>query len=112
MKTGTKRLMDELRQQQWHLSKRVQVADILLMLSLATGLAWWIFSVEQHALQNSEAISTHEVVMEVELRNLKARDVQLNEQINGQQAQIMELLHRIDDKLDRHLERSHNSEAR
>lgn len=97
-------IMDDLKQQEWHLSKRVQVADIIGMVLIAATLAAWIFSIEKEVDINGGRIDRHEAVMAVEIKNLKEQDAQIRAEIDEHFEAILVQLRRIEDKLDRHTE--------
>lgn len=99
-----KAIMDDLRQQHWHLSKRVQVADIVGMVVIAATLAAWIFSIDKDVNENGKRIDQHEAVTAVEIKNLKEQDAQIRLEIDKHFEEIMIQLRRIEDKLDRHTE--------
>lgn len=99
-----KAIMDDLKQQHWVLSKRIQVADIVGMIVIAATLAAWIFSIEKDVNENGKRIDQHEAVTAVEIKNLKEQDAQIRSEIDEHFEAILIQLRRIEDKLDRHTE--------
>lgn len=102
-----KAIMDDLKLQHWHLSKRVQIADIVGMVVIAVTLAYWIFGIEKEVDLNGSRIDRHEAIMAVEIKNLKEQDAQIRLEIDEHFEAILIQLRRIEDKLDRHTE-GHN----
>jgi hypothetical protein len=110
-----KQIMDEFKQEHWHLSKRFQVADMLTMLALAAGFAYYLNTVDARTALNSNQIKAGDSAMAAqiialeartaaELQNLKERDIEIRKEMNRHQDQVIGMLKDIQTKVDRHQE--------
>lgn len=110
-----KRIMDEFKQEHWHLSKRFQVADMLTMLALAAGFAYFLNGVDAQTMLNGKQIEAGDkaaqaqiIALEAktaaEIQNLKERDIEIRKEMNRHQDQVISMLKDIQAKMDRHQE--------
>lgn len=90
--------------QGWHLDKRIGVAHILTTVSLLIGLGSVMWALETRVTQVEQRVLTHETVVDVELKAIKARDRELMEANNRHYLEILRRLERIEDGVDRHIE--------
>ena len=90
--------------QGWHLDKRIGVAHILTTVSLLIGLGSVMWALETRVTQVEQRVETHEIVMEVEIEAINARDRELLEMNNRHYQEILRRLERIEDGVDRHVE--------
>ena len=90
--------------QGWHLDKRIGVAHILTTVSLLIGLGSVMWALETRVTQVEQRVTSHETVVDVELKAIKARDRELMEANNRHYLEILRRLERIEDGVDRHIE--------
>jgi hypothetical protein len=107
--------MDDFHNQRWHLSKRFQVADMITMLMLAVAFAIFLIDIESKTETNGanivsvdqramNQIAALEAKTDVEIRNLKERDIEIRREMNRHQDQVIGMLKDIQTKMDRHQE--------
>jgi ribosomal 30S subunit maturation factor RimM len=86
---------DERRDTSWHLDKRVNVGHILTTLSLAGMMVAWSMGIETRIAKQSVLIEQNaKQIEQSELRHAQSID------------NVMTVINRIDDKLDRLIERN------
>ena len=90
--------------QGWHLDKRIGLAHILTTVSLLIGLGSVLWAVETRVTRVEQRVTTHETVVDVEIKAIKARDRELLELNNRHYLEILRRLERIEDGVDRHIE--------
>ena len=72
--------------------------------SLLIGLGSVMWALETRVTQVEQRVTSHETVVDVELKAIKARDRELMEANNRHYLEILRRLERIEDGVDRHIE--------
>ena len=97
----------------WHLDKRISVAHILATLSMTAALGSILWALETRVTmtelgleKQSEINQVEHAAMQAQVRDVKARDIQLMNEWVRQNGEILRRLERIEDGVNRHIESS------
>ena len=88
----------------WHLDKRIGVAHLLTTASFLFGFGAIMWALESRVTVVEHRVTKHEATTNVEIKNIKQKDLELMSSINRQYIDIKSSLSRIEDKIERHQE--------
>jgi hypothetical protein len=86
----------------WHLDKRVSVTHILTTLAMACALAAWMYALSDRVTVNTQDISKHVAVVDVQMEAFKKADREAAFERIRQYNDIIRRLERIEDSLKAH----------
>ena len=90
--------------QGWHLDKRISVAHIFTTLSFIVALGSVMWAIETRVTRVENRVTTHELIVDVELTNLKSAEL-IEQRLQTQRFSEIKLqLNRLEDKVDRQAE--------
>ena len=97
----------------WHLDKRISVAHILATLSMTAALGSVLWSLETRVTmtelnleRNSEVNQVEHLALYSQVKDVKARDIQLMNEWVRQNGDIIRRLERIEDGVNKHITES------